>query len=258
MVEHTGDIIHRIDFVEHADFTDFEREALWFDHAEAGGELAKRWIIPESLIIGIQNHHHPYKAPEKYRALLYTLHLADSVGGVWDRVRISFLYVGRWVPSLLPTQQPGHLGVDPCGTGKVLEGGAFAFQLDRTGEMVKTVFIVDDSATARMMIRRWVEIAGLPDFAFVEAGNGHQGLDTLKETNVDLIFTDLNMPEMDEKEFLHRVRLLEGYSVVPDVVITSTGNEAKKAVFRKQGSSFILSKPISPAIMADTLQRLEV
>lgn len=124
--------------------------------------------------------------------------------------------------------------------------------------MAKTVLIVDDSATARMLIRRCVEIAGIPDADFLEAENGLQGLSKMQEKHVDLVFTDLNMPEMDGQEFLTKIRSTEGYETIPVVVISSAGNEAKDAILRREGASFILSKPISPAMIADALERLEV
>lgn len=79
MAAHSENIIRRIDSGEEADFTEFEREAVGVDHAEVGSELAKRWNLPESLVVGIRDHHHPSKAPVQHRPLVYTLHIADML-----------------------------------------------------------------------------------------------------------------------------------------------------------------------------------
>jgi len=123
--------------------------------------------------------------------------------------------------------------------------------------MSKTILIVDDSATARMLIRRCVEIAGLPDAEFLEAGNGIEGLEVMSNKSVSLVFTDLNMPEMDGSEFLRAIRASDSYASIPVIVITSAGNEAREAALRQEGATVILSKPISPAIIASTLDSLE-
>ena len=49
------------------------------------------------------------------------------------------------------------------------------------------IIIVDDSATARMIVRRCLEIAGLSDAEFIEAENGKEALALLKEHKVDFV-----------------------------------------------------------------------
>jgi len=63
--------------------------------------------------------------------------------------------------------------------------------------MVKSVIIADDSATARMIIKRCLEVAGVVEGKFYEASDGVEALKLAKENEVDLMVTDLNMPNMD-------------------------------------------------------------
>ncbi|MCD4693730.1 MAG: response regulator, partial [Calditrichales bacterium] len=72
--------------------------------------------------------------------------------------------------------------------------------------MINRVLIVDDSKTARSIIRRSLEICGLQDAEIGEASNGREALQTLKTTEYDLVFTDLNMPEMDGEQLLKRMK----------------------------------------------------
>ena len=122
--------------------------------------------------------------------------------------------------------------------------------------MLQRVLIVDDSTMARMLIRRCVEIAGWPDITFHEASNGSEALNVLNNEQVDLILTDLNMPEMDGEQLLEAVRANDQHKELPLVVITSAGNAPKEEQLRKDGATAILPKPISPAVMATTLEAI--
>jgi len=122
--------------------------------------------------------------------------------------------------------------------------------------MARTALVVDDSATARMLIKRCIEIAGWVDADIIEAANGQEGLDLLAVEEVDVLITDLNMPVMDGIELLKAVRADEQLFDLPVIVVTSTGNEAKEEELRIEGASKILSKPISPAIIAETLDEM--
>lgn len=59
------------------------------------------------------------------------------------------------------------------------------------------IAIVDDSGTARMFIRRCLEIAGFHEAEIIEAENGRDALEAIRLHPVDLLLTDLTMPVMD-------------------------------------------------------------
>lgn len=122
--------------------------------------------------------------------------------------------------------------------------------------MAKRVLLVDDSATARMLIRRCIEIGGWADAEFIEAVNGKDALEKIEGQEVDLLVTDLNMPEMDGAEMLREIRKIDRYKDLPCAVVTSTGNEAKEQELREAGATAILSKPISPAVISVLIEKL--
>ncbi len=62
-----------------SDYAAAERLILGLDHAEVGYELSLAWNLPEPLPQVIRYHHHPDKADEDIRALIYTVHLGDIV-----------------------------------------------------------------------------------------------------------------------------------------------------------------------------------
>jgi len=113
-------------------------------------------------------------------------------------------------------------------------------------ETVNNILIVDDSSTARFIIRQCFEIAGFRGKNYVEAKNGLEALESLEKEKFDLIVTDLNMPGMDGIGLLSSVKASR-HSEIPVIVITSTSNQAKNDELKKLGAFLIFNKPISPA-----------
>ena len=120
---------------------------------------------------------------------------------------------------------------------------------------MKKIIIVDDSRTSRMFVQRCFEIAGWRDADFSEAVDGQEALTLVRESeNVDLLVTDLNMPNMTGEELLDAVKGDVGLAGIPVLVITSAGNPAKEAELMTKGALAIINKPISPAILIDKLK----
>jgi two-component system chemotaxis response regulator CheY len=113
------------------------------------------------------------------------------------------------------------------------------------GELVMAnVLIVDDSSTMRKIISRSLRQAGLPIDDIYEAGDGIEGLSALNGKKVDLILSDINMPNMDGLEFIKQVRA--NGNNVPIVMITTEGGEdiIKEAI--SSGASASIKKPFTP------------
>ncbi|MGA7829264.1 MAG: response regulator [Geobacteraceae bacterium] len=106
------------------------------------------------------------------------------------------------------------------------------------------VLIVDDSSTMRKIISRSLRQAGLAVDDIFEAGDGVEGLSVLGEKSVDLILSDINMPNMDGLEFIKQVRA--NGNNVPIVMITTEGGEdiIKEAI--SSGASASIKKPFTP------------
>jgi two-component system chemotaxis response regulator CheY len=106
------------------------------------------------------------------------------------------------------------------------------------------VLIVDDSSTMRKIISRSLRQAGLAVDEIFEAGDGVEGLSMLGNNSVDLILSDINMPNMDGLEFIKQVRA--NGNPVPIVMITTEGGEdiIKEAI--SSGASDSIKKPFTP------------
>ena len=118
---------------------------------------------------------------------------------------------------------------------------------------MKRIVIADDSATARMFIRRCMEIVGCRENAFVEVENGKEALDCLKKEPADLVVADLNMPVMDGETLLKWIKASPRFNSIPVVIITSAVNPAKEKELLDMGAYTILAKPVSPAGLAPVI-----
>ena len=122
--------------------------------------------------------------------------------------------------------------------------------------MIKNVVIADDSALARMFIRRCLEIAGLGDAHFIEASDGSEAISCMKKIKADLLVTDLTMPNMNGIELMRKISSSPRLSGTPVLVVTSAGNAEQRSELLELGVTRILSKPISPPILIDALQQV--
>ncbi|MDR2755830.1 MAG: response regulator [Planctomycetaceae bacterium] len=122
--------------------------------------------------------------------------------------------------------------------------------------MIKNIVIADDSALARMFIRRCLEIAGLGDANFFEASDGSEAIAKMKEIKADMLVTDLTMPNMNGIELMRKISASPRLSGTPVLVVTSAGNEEQRRELMELGVTRILSKPISPPILIEAIQQV--
>ena len=122
---------------------------------------------------------------------------------------------------------------------------------------MKRIVIADDSFTARMFIRRCLEIVGFRETEFAEATNGKEALALLKEASTDLLVTDLNMPTMDGETLLKWVKANPRLNHLPVLIITSAGNPAKEAELLRIGAFAVLNKPVNPPMLSEALRALQ-
>ncbi|MHC4870621.1 MAG: response regulator [Planctomycetota bacterium] len=122
---------------------------------------------------------------------------------------------------------------------------------------MKKIVIADDSSTARMFIRRCLEIAGLDSVEFSEVENGKEALEYLKEYGADLLVTDLSMPVMGGVDLLKNIAASPKLNSTPVIVITSASNPAREKELLGLGAIAVLSKPVSPPDILDVVENIE-
>ncbi|MFQ5503365.1 MAG: response regulator [Planctomycetota bacterium] len=106
------------------------------------------------------------------------------------------------------------------------------------------ILIVDDSGTVREIIMRGIRQAGFKVENFAEAGDGAAGLEILESNSVDLILSDIDMPDMNGLDFVKNVREKHG-DATPIVMITTEGSEDIVSEAKSLGADGHLEQPFS-------------
>ena len=118
--------------------------------------------------------------------------------------------------------------------------------------MSKTILTVDDSKSMRQAVRFALEPLG---YGIVEAEDGVDGLEKLAENHVDLVITDLNMPNLDGIEFIAAVRDSGNYTGLPLVMLTTEGQAEKMRAGKKAGASGWIVKPFNELQLELTVKK---
>ena len=106
--------------------------------------------------------------------------------------------------------------------------------------------IVDDSSVMRKIVARALQQGGVSIAEILEAGNGSEALDILRDRKVDLVLSDINMPVMDGLEFVRQLQSVENAKGVPVVMITTEGSESHVMQAISCGARGYIRKPFTP------------
>jgi two-component system chemotaxis response regulator CheY len=106
--------------------------------------------------------------------------------------------------------------------------------------------IVDDSSVMRKIVARALQQGGVSIAEILEAGNGSEALDILRNRKVDLVLSDINMPVMDGLEFVRQLQGVENAKGVPVVMITTEGSESHVMQAISCGARGYIRKPFTP------------
>ncbi len=119
--------------------------------------------------------------------------------------------------------------------------------------MAKTILIVDDSDSIREVVRFTLENEGYNVLVGVD------GKDALKHLNgqtIDLVITDLHMPEMDGIELIKHIRAMPDYERIPILFLTTESQTAKKMEAKDAGATGWIIKPFVPAKLLSAITKV--
>jgi DNA-binding response OmpR family regulator len=119
---------------------------------------------------------------------------------------------------------------------------------------MKTILIADDSKTTQMLVKTTLQ--RIPSIKFLTADNGREALSVLDQEPVDLLVTDINMPEMDGIELVREARRRRSRAELPIVIITAKGEEQARTEGMALGANDYILKPISGRDLLDAATRL--
>lgn len=109
------------------------------------------------------------------------------------------------------------------------------------------IMIIDDSKTARMMLKKALPESMLEGADIVMCENGQEGLDAYKEGRPDVVFLDLTMPVMDGYAFLENIKPIDPDAVV--IVVSADIQQSAKERVLALGAKVMVRKPVNPATL---------
>lgn len=122
--------------------------------------------------------------------------------------------------------------------------------------MAYRVMIVDDSRSMRAFVRRVMDLSGFEVESCLNAANGAEALALLNQQQVDIILTDINMPEMNGEDFVRQMGQQDELRSIPVVVISTDGTENRIRRLLDLGAKGYVVKPFSPEALRAELERV--
>jgi len=119
--------------------------------------------------------------------------------------------------------------------------------------VLKKILIAEDSPTMRSLIVS--TIAAMGEFETVEAANGFEALRILPREKVDLIITDINMPDINGLELVSFIRNNENYRTTPLIIISTEGSERDREKGIALGANAYLVKPFVPQQLQELVRK---
>jgi two-component system, chemotaxis family, chemotaxis protein CheY len=119
--------------------------------------------------------------------------------------------------------------------------------------MGKTILIVDDSESIREVVNFTLENEGYEVLIGVD---GKDALKYLDGRKIDLMITDLHMPEMDGIELIKEVRISNDYQRIPILFLTTESQAAKKLEAKDAGATGWIIKPFVPAKLLEAINKV--
>ena len=119
--------------------------------------------------------------------------------------------------------------------------------------MAASILAVDDSASMRQMVSFTLKGAG---YDVVEAADGVEALNIAKTRSVNLVITDVNMPNMDGISLIRELRALPSYKFTPLLMLTTESSAEKKQQGKAAGATGWIVKPFNPEQLLNTVKKV--
>jgi len=119
--------------------------------------------------------------------------------------------------------------------------------------MAKTIMVVDDSISIRQVVGLALKQAG---YDVIEGCDGRDALAKLTGQKVNLIISDVNMPNMDGISFVRELKNRPAYKFTPVLMLTTESQEDKKEQGKAAGARAWMVKPFKPEALLAAVQKL--
>ncbi|HTT07901.1 MAG TPA: response regulator [Gammaproteobacteria bacterium] len=115
------------------------------------------------------------------------------------------------------------------------------------------ILLVDDSASMREMVSFTLKSGG---YEVSQATDGLEALALARAHQVNLVITDINMPNMDGFTLIRELRKLPGYKFTPILTLTTEDSADKKQQGQQAGATGWIVKPFDPEHLLQTVKRV--
>jgi len=119
--------------------------------------------------------------------------------------------------------------------------------------MAKVIMTADDSPSIRQMVSFTLKQNG---YEVVEAVDGKDALGKLSSQKVDMLITDLNMPNLDGIGLIKGVRSGTLNKFIPIIMLTTESQESKKAEGKAAGATGWIVKPFKPEQLVAVVKKV--
>ena len=119
--------------------------------------------------------------------------------------------------------------------------------------MIKRIMTVEDSTSLREMVSFTLKDAG---YEVVEAADGCDAMGKLTTSDVDMVITDMNMPNMNGIELTKELRSNPDYRFVPVVFLTTESQMLKKQEAKTAGATGWIVKPFKPDYLVKVVKKV--
>ncbi|MFO1196552.1 MAG: response regulator [Burkholderiaceae bacterium] len=115
------------------------------------------------------------------------------------------------------------------------------------------ILAVDDSNSLRQMVAFTLKSSG---FDVIEAVDGQDAIEKLRERSVDLVLTDQNMPRMDGITLVRHLRSQPQFQLTPILILTTESSDEMKQAGRAAGATGWLVKPFDPRRLVEVIRKV--
>lgn len=115
------------------------------------------------------------------------------------------------------------------------------------------ILIVDDSSLIRSVAASAAKEAGHEP---IMATNGQEGIDLMGSHQIDIVFSDVNMPIMGGLEMVERIKSNPEYKYIPVIMLTTESDEALKTKGKELGVKAWMLKPFNKEKFFMALKKL--
>ena len=116
------------------------------------------------------------------------------------------------------------------------------------------VLVVDDFATMRRIVKNVLKQIGFTEI--VEADDGSTALEVLRQTKIDLIVSDWNMPKVTGLDLLKAVRSDESLKAMPFLMVTAEAQKDNVVQAVQAGVSNYVVKPFTAEALKEKLEKI--